>query len=61
MARYRIYAVTESGRIASAPVAVECDDDQAAIEHARGINDGLDLELWEGRREVAMLKGEQRE
>ena len=56
MPHYRIYSVTREGRIKSAPVTIDCDDDQIAIERAKSIKDGLDLEVWQERRRVAVLK-----
>jgi hypothetical protein len=55
MARYRIYSVTMDGRIIAPPVATDCNDDRAAIECAAAISDSLSLEVWEGRRRVALL------
>jgi len=58
MCHYRIYSVTKSGHIVSAPTAIDCDDDRAAIERAEAIKNGSDLEVWEGKRRVAVLKGD---
>ena len=55
MARYRIYPVTTDGRITAPPIATDCNDDRAAIERAAAISDSLSLEVWEGRRRVALL------
>ena len=38
--------------------AIDCDDDRAAIERAEAIKNGSDLEVWEGKRRVAVLKGD---
>jgi hypothetical protein len=59
MPYYRIYSVTKDGHIRGVPRAVECDDDRRAIDRAKAILDGLDLEVWEGRRRVAVLKSDQ--
>jgi len=56
MPHYRIYSVTKEGHIQSAPITIDCDDDQAAIERAKSIKDGLDLEVWQERRRVAVLR-----
>jgi hypothetical protein len=56
MPHYRIYAVTKDGHIQSAPVTLECDDDRAAIERAEAVKNGLDLEVWQERRRVAVLR-----
>jgi hypothetical protein len=58
MAYYRIYSLTKDGHIPSPPVTVECADDQAAIARAEAIQNGLDLEVWSGPRQVAVLKRE---
>jgi hypothetical protein len=49
--------MTKDGHIHSAPVSFDCDDDRAAMERAEAMKDGLDLEVWEGRRRVAALRG----
>ena len=58
MCHYRIYSVTKSGQIISAPATIDCDDDRAAIERAEAIKNGSDLEVWEGKRRVAVLNGD---
>jgi hypothetical protein len=58
MSNYRIYSVTKRGHIESPPVIIDCDDEQAAIERARAIRNGSDLEVWEGKRRVAVLSGD---
>jgi hypothetical protein len=60
MPYYRIYSVTEDGHIRGVPEAVECDDDRGAIDRAKALLDGLDLEVWDGPRRVAVLKSDQR-
>jgi hypothetical protein len=51
--------MTKDGHIPTAPVMVNCPDDKAAIEHANVLQNGLDLEVWEGPRQVAVLKSDQ--
>jgi hypothetical protein len=34
------------------------DEDQGAVRHAKTLKDGVDLEVWEGRLRVAVLKGD---
>jgi hypothetical protein len=58
MPHYRIYTVTKDGHIQSPPVTIDCDDDRAAIARAKSMKDGTDLEVWEARRRVAVLKGD---
>jgi hypothetical protein len=57
MSHDRIYSVTKRGHIES-PVIIDCDDEQAAIERAKAIKNGSDLEVWEGKRRVAVLRGD---
>jgi hypothetical protein len=57
MPHYRIYTMTKEGHIQSAPLSFDCDDDRAAIERAEAMKDGLDLEVWQERRRVAVLRG----
>jgi hypothetical protein len=56
MYHYRIYAVTEDGHVKFMPVTIDCDDDQKAIAHAKAIQNGSTLEVWEGKRRVAVLR-----
>jgi hypothetical protein len=58
MPHYRIYALTNDGHIKGVPVAVDYDADREAVEHAKEYLNGSDLEVWEGRRRVAVLKSE---
>jgi hypothetical protein len=60
MSHYRIYTMKNDGHIQSAPVTFDCDDDRAAIERAKAMKDGLDLDLevWQGRRRVTVLRGD---
>jgi hypothetical protein len=60
MPYYRIYSVTSDDHIASSPVEAGFADDAEAIQHARSVQDGLDLEVWEGKRRVAVLKAKQK-
>ena len=57
MPHYRIYTMTKDGHIQSAPVSFDCEDDRSAIERAKAMKDGLDLEVWQERRRVAVLSG----
>jgi hypothetical protein len=57
MSHYRIYSLTRDGHIKTVPVLADCDDDQVAIARANAIKDDLDLEVWQGPRRVALLKG----
>jgi hypothetical protein len=58
MPHYRIYAVCDDGHIKGAPVTGDYDEDRKAVDHAKAIQKGSDLEVWEGKRRVAVLKSE---
>ena len=51
MPEYRVYIIGHDGRFQKA-VPLECDDDDAAIEHAKQLVDGHDVELWQFDRRV---------
>jgi len=53
MPTYRIYRLTDGGHIDGPPAMLNFDDDQGAVRHAQTLKDGVDLEVWEGRRRVA--------
>lgn len=55
MPDYRIYAIKEH-RIHGAARVITVDTDQQAIDHATQMLNGLDLEVWEGVRQVCSLK-----
>ena len=55
MATYRIYVLSPANRIQGPAQIVECPDDQAALEQATQLIDGLDLEVWQGTRLVVRL------
>jgi hypothetical protein len=50
--------VTDGGHIDSPPATLDFDDDLDAVRHAKKLIDGVDLEVWQGRRRVAVLKGD---
>jgi hypothetical protein len=58
MPTYRIYKLTDGGHIDGPPAMLKFDEDQGAVRHAKTLKDGVDLEVWEGRRRVAVLKGD---
>ena len=55
MPQYRVYRLNNK-HIAGPPVIVVCDNDEDAIKQAKQLIDGHDLELWDGRRFVAILQ-----
>ncbi|HEX4555738.1 MAG TPA: hypothetical protein VH249_17230 [Xanthobacteraceae bacterium] len=54
MPHYRIYFVGADGHFTSA-AEVTYRDDAEAIEAAKGIAGGKKVELWSGRRRVAII------
>jgi hypothetical protein len=54
MTAYRVYFVEESTcRVAGPPKVLECADDNEALQKARQLVDGKDVEVWEGPRLIA--------
>lgn len=58
MAFYRIYSVTPDGHIQTVPLEIDLPNDVEAIRLAGSRLNGLDLEVWEGPRRVAVLRSE---
>ena len=56
MPEYRIYRLATDGHFWGVPMIVECAQDQEAIERARQMVDGFDLEVWEAARLIARFK-----
>ena len=56
MPEYRIYTIADDGRVWSAE-DIEYRNDQDAIQKARRIIHGHDVELWERGRFIARLPG----
>jgi hypothetical protein len=54
MADYRVYIVGSDGHFFNS-VPLECADDAEAIEHAKQLVDGHDVELWQRARKVATI------
>ena len=55
MTEYRAYILNLDGRITEA-VDFLSRDDEAAKAHARGLTGGQDVEIWQGKRRVELLK-----
>jgi hypothetical protein len=55
MSHYRIYTFSSDGSITAPPRVVECDDDQEAVQRAKQVLNGEDIELWQGSRFVIRL------
>jgi hypothetical protein len=56
MSEYRVYVIGLDGHFINA-VLLDCANDKAAIESARQLIDGKDLELWQKDRLVAKFEG----
>ena len=52
MPEYRVYVIGSDGHFQSS-VALECADDNEAMEQTRQIVDGHDVELWQRARKIA--------
>ena len=52
MEHYRVYIIGPDGHFIRA-IDLSCADDDAAIESARQLIDGHDLELWQRDRRLA--------
>ena len=52
MPDYRIFLLQEDGGIAKPSVFVTCTNDQEAVDKAQQIANGLDVEIWEGSRNI---------
>jgi hypothetical protein len=55
---YRVYVVGDDGHFRDA-VPLVCETDDEAIEKAKQLMDGHDLELWQLDRKVAEFKHSQ--
>ena len=55
MAEYRAYTVGRDGHFIAVK-ALTCADDAEAIDKAKPLIDGHDIELWSGDRLVTRLK-----
>jgi hypothetical protein len=55
MPDYRVYIVGSDGHFVDT-VPMECTDDSEAIEQAKQLVDGHDVELWQRARKVATFQ-----
>lgn len=55
MPTYSAFCV-KNDQIVGAPTDIAADSDQAAIEQARQLVDGCDIDLWQGSRFVIALR-----
>jgi hypothetical protein len=56
MPDYRVYVVTDEGRVMGPAEIITCNTDQEATERARLVVNGHDVELWEGAKRVTRIK-----
>jgi hypothetical protein len=54
MVEYRAYIIGSDGQFYRS-VSLDCADDTAAVEQAKQLLDGHDIELWQLDRKVLML------
>jgi hypothetical protein len=52
MADYRVYVIGSDGHFVKS-IHLDCADDKAAIESAKQLIDGADIELWQRDRKIA--------
>ena len=52
---YLFYTIRKDGHIAGPPTNIEMSDDLSAVREARRLQDGLDIQIWQGQRVVAYL------
>lgn len=60
MSEYRFYTIEKTGRIEHPASDHIAPDDAAAIQKARQLLDGRDIEIWQGARLVAYLVPEEK-
>ena len=58
MPLYRVYTLSKSDHIERPPSIITCANDQEAVEGAKSLMDGNDIELWDGVRFVTRVKAE---
>jgi hypothetical protein len=58
MPDYRAYVI-KNNHVAGVPVVFTCDSDQEAIQQAKKLVDGHDIELWDGSRFVIGIKSKE--
>ena len=55
MPEYRFYRIRTDGHVAGPPIERDCPDDGVALEEARQLVNGQDIEVWQSTRIVAYL------
>jgi hypothetical protein len=56
MPEHRFYAVTRDNHIQGAPATATFESDQEAIQKAREMVGGHDIELWSGNRRICLSR-----
>jgi hypothetical protein len=56
MTIYRVYKLREDGRVSGPPHVVDCRDDDAAMQEARGLLQGHVREVWDLARFVGRIE-----
>ena len=52
---YRVFMISQSGRVESPPTPIEAQDDEDALPKAQALVDGHVIELWDRSRLVIRL------
>jgi hypothetical protein len=60
MAEYRVYRMDKAGHIDGPPDGIICASDEAAIERAKRLVNGHDIEVWQLDRLVVRLPSKDR-
>jgi hypothetical protein len=55
MPEYRFYSIRKDGHIDGRPVDLDLPDDGSAIKEARRLQNGQDIEVWQGPRVVGYV------
>ena len=50
---YRVFLIDQDAHIAEPPIEIDCENDGEAINTAKQLVDGRDIELWEESRFIA--------
>jgi hypothetical protein len=56
MDTYRFNVLDRSGQVTGSVDIAECENDDAAIHHARKYADGNAVEVWQGDRRVGLIE-----
>jgi hypothetical protein len=58
MPEYRFFYLKKDGHVAGTPATYDLPNDGVAIEQARLLLNGRDIEIWEGARVVSYIIGD---